>query len=562
MDRPDASFRFVGNDGPQLWFQTDLDAPRGRVVAIDLRRPDRADWVELIPERDEAIDSWVGAAAIGGRLVVGYSEDARIAVRVFDTDGRFQYRLQLPRLGSIWSGFVGRQDDSEAFYSLSGVADPGTIYRLDVESGRSTRFLRPELEYDPGDIVTRQVFFTSADGTRVPMYLAYRRGLDFGARPPVYMYGYGFGAWTAQPWFQAHIAVWLQMGGVWALPNIRGGGAYGEDWHQAGSRTRKQQAIDDYIAAGEWLVRNGYTTPQRLVANASSAGGAIAGAAVAQRPDLYGAAVLDFPVLDMLRYAEFTGARRWIPEYGTPDDPADFQALLASTRPITAWSRAPATRPPSLRRASGTRSLRRSTPTSSSPRCSTPNRATGPSCSASPGAPATPTAPTWSAPSTAGPTGSPFWPGHWPTTAGRRAWRAGRLPTVSDSPVRSHDLVGRRASWPAALPRSSSDRPRVSIRAATGKRSTYATARRPVNGARAGRRSTGAAGLLGSGGNADQQSGGAQHAGQVPDPLSRTPGDPLDDACSPIPHSVHLSLEYVVCRPRPGRRTEGAFWGR
>lgn len=329
VDRPDASFRFVGNDGPQLWFQTDLDAPRGRVVAIDLRRPDRADWVELIPQRDEAIDSWVGAAAIGGRIVVGYVEDAHIAVRVYDTDGRFGYRLKLPRLGSIWSGFVGRQDDPEAFYSLSGVADPGTIYRLDLESGRSTRFLRPELEYDPGDIVTEQVFFTSADGARVPMYLAYRRGLDFEARPPVYMYGYGFGAWTAQPWFQAHIAVWLQMGGVWALPNIRGGGAYGEDWHQAGSRRRKQQAIDDYIAAGEWLVRNGYTRRQRLVANASSAGGAIAGAAIAQRPDLYGAAVLDFPVLDMLRYAEFTGARRWIPEYGAPDDPADFQALHA-----------------------------------------------------------------------------------------------------------------------------------------------------------------------------------------------------------------------------------------
>ncbi len=328
VDQVDAIFNLIGNDGSELWFHTDLDAPRGRVIAIDVRRPDRSDWVELIPEREEAIDSWGGASAVGGRLAVGYLEDAHIAIRIFDTTGDFLYRLELPQLGSVWSGVVGTQHDHEGLYNLSGVANPGSIYRLDLRTGESRLVLRPELGYDPDRIVTEQVFYRSRDGTRVPMYLAYQRGLDRDGTAPVYMYGYGFGGWAAQPWFQAHATVWIQMGGIWALPNIRGGGAYGEEWHRAGSRRKKQNAIDDYIAAGEWLIEHGYTSPARLVANASSAGGAIAGAAITQRPDLYGAAVLHFPVLDMLRYAEFTGARRWIPEYGTPEDPADFEALL------------------------------------------------------------------------------------------------------------------------------------------------------------------------------------------------------------------------------------------
>lgn len=325
----DAAYRFVGNRGDTFWIWTDLDAPRGRVVAVDLGSPERARWRELIPEAEETISSWIGATAIGDRIVIGYLEDARTVVRVFDESGGALYELDLPREGSIWSGFVGTQLEPVAFYSLSGLVDPGTIYRLDVRTGESRVFQRPALDYDPEDFVTEQVFVTSRDGTRFPMFLVHARGAGPGTPRPTIMYGYGFGAWTAAPWFQPLMAVWLLRGGVWALPNTRGGGEYGEEWHLAGSRLEKQNAIDDYIAAAEWLIASGWTSPDQLVANGSSAGGAVVGAALVQRPELLGAVVLDYPVLDMLRYDRFTGARRWRSEYGTIEDPAEFRALLA-----------------------------------------------------------------------------------------------------------------------------------------------------------------------------------------------------------------------------------------
>ncbi len=325
----DAAQRFVGNRGDTFWIWTDLDAPRGRVVAVDLQAPERARWVELIPETEATISSWIGATAIGDGIVIGYLEDARTVVRVFDQSGRLSYRLDLPREGSIWSGFVGSQLEPVAFYSLSGLVDPGTIHRLDVRTGRSRVFQRPSLGYDPDEFVTRQVFLRSRDGTRLPMFLVHHRKVEPGPPRPTIMYGYGFGAWTAAPWFQPHMAVWLRRGGVWAIPNTRGGGEYGAEWHRAGSRLRKQNAIDDYLAAAEWLIANRWTSPELLVANGSSAGGAVVGAALVQRPDLFGAAVLDYPVLDMLRYDRFTVAGQWRSEYGTASDPAELPALLA-----------------------------------------------------------------------------------------------------------------------------------------------------------------------------------------------------------------------------------------
>jgi prolyl oligopeptidase len=324
----DATHRFVGHRGTTFWIWTDHDAPRGRVVAVDLRAPDRARWAELIPEADATISSWIGATAIGDRIVVGYLEDARTVVRVFDRRGRLSYRLDLPREGSLWSGFVGSQEEPVAFYSLSGLVDPGTIYRLDIRTGESRVFQRPALGYDPDEFVTEQVFLQSRDGTRLPMFLVHARGAAPMPRPAI-MYGYGFGAWPAAPWFQPHVAVWLRRGGIWAVPNTRGGGEYGAEWHRAGSGLRKQNAIDDYLAAARWLIAEGWTTADLLVANGSSAGGAVVGAALVQQPDLFGAVVLDYPVLDMLRYDRFTVADRWRSEYGTARDPAEFRALLA-----------------------------------------------------------------------------------------------------------------------------------------------------------------------------------------------------------------------------------------
>ncbi len=329
-----ARHRFVGSRGSRVWFRTDRGAPNGRIVTVDLDDAS-ADaelaWSKVIPETDHAINTWLGARMVGRHLIVGYLVDARTEWRVHDLDGEALYTLELPRLGSIWSGFAPAPDPeaSETFYSLSGLADPGSIYRLDLETGRSELFRRPDLGYDPAEFLTRQVFYESADGTRVPMYLVHGRDLAEDDPAPVVVYGYGFGGWSAAPWFQPHLAAWLRMGGVWALPNLRGGGEYGESWHRAGSGRNKQTAIDDYLAAAEWLVAEGITSPDLLVLNASSAGGAVGGAALVQRPELFGAAILDYPVLDMLRYDEFTGGRRWRGEFGTPEDPEDFEALLA-----------------------------------------------------------------------------------------------------------------------------------------------------------------------------------------------------------------------------------------
>jgi prolyl oligopeptidase len=216
---------------------------------------------------------------------------------------------------------------------VSGVASPGTIYRLDVTTGESTRWSRPELSLPVDSFVTTQVFVRSKDGTRFPMFVVKRKDTPLDGTAPAWIYGYGFGDWSASPWFQPHVAEFINRGGVWALPNIRGGAEYGESWNRAGSREKKQNTVDDYIAASEYLVSMRYTSARRIVANASSAGGIVAAAAVLQRPELYGAAILDFPVLDMLRYHLYTVADTWKSEYGTADNPSDFAALRSLSAP-------------------------------------------------------------------------------------------------------------------------------------------------------------------------------------------------------------------------------------
>ena len=273
------------------------------------------------------MDTWSPPAYVGGRFVVGYLVDARLAFKVFDTSGRFMYDLELPYTGSVWTGFVGRADDSEAFYSLSGFADPGTVYRLDVHTGRSTLLTRAEMQHNPDDYVTAQVFYTSRDGTRIPMFLAHRRDAESNAPRPVLMYGYGHGAWAAAPWYRAFLAAWMDLGGIFALPNTRGGGEYGEEWHQAGVRRNKQTAIDDYLAAAQWLIDEGFTTSELLVAEGQSAGGPLAGAAIVQRPELFGAALFPFPLVDVFRYDQYGGSRWLQRDYGSVSDANDFAAM-------------------------------------------------------------------------------------------------------------------------------------------------------------------------------------------------------------------------------------------
>lgn len=320
----DASVAFEGSHNGRFWIRTSHRAPQLRVVAVDPERTDPSHWEEVIPADDEV--AMQAVSEIGDRLVVQYTRDARMLARVFDFDGKLQHEID--HTSPSMRGFAANPDSPVTYYSAPQLYDPGTIYRLNVETGERSVHFRPTLQHNPGDFVTEQVFYESTDGTRVPMFLLYKKGLQRDGSHPIFMYAYGVWAWSAYPW-QRYMLPWMEMGGIYAVPNIRGGGEYGEAWHQAGIRHNKQNGIDDYIAAAEWLIDNRYTSPARMIGTGGSASGMLPAAAVLQRPDLFGATVINFPTLDQIRFTEFGSARSWIPEFGSPEDPEDFAALYA-----------------------------------------------------------------------------------------------------------------------------------------------------------------------------------------------------------------------------------------
>ncbi|MBK9137911.1 MAG: S9 family peptidase [Verrucomicrobia bacterium] len=321
----DASYNFVDNDGPVFWFVTDLAAPRSRLIAIDTRNPARAQWREVIPEAAETLTS---ASVVGGRLIASYLKDARSQVKVFGLDGHFVREVDLPGIGSA-GGFGGKREDPETFYSFSSFSTPATIYRYDVATGASSVFRAPEVAFTPADYETRQVFYRSKDATRVPMFITHKKGLKLDGRNPTLLYGYGGFNISLTPSFSVANLVWMEMGGVYAVPNLRGGGEYGEPWHQAGTKLQKQNVFDDFIAAAEWLIANRYTSPRRLAIAGGSNGGLLVGACMTQRPELFGAALPAVGVLDMLRFHKFTIGWAWTSDYGSSDDPEEFKALYA-----------------------------------------------------------------------------------------------------------------------------------------------------------------------------------------------------------------------------------------
>jgi len=327
---PEAESRvaFVGSSGSRVFLLTDRDAPRFRVVTVDMEDPDLR-WQELIPEREGTVDTWVAVRVTGEAIIVGYREDGIYVPRVFGLDGSPRYKVELPETGSVWTGFVGHQGSSETFYVVSGFADPGTVFRLDVESGRSSVFRRPQTPWNPQEIETRVVFYSGPGGERIPMYLAHHRDLTLTGKEPVMMYGYGFGAWASGPWFRAHMWEFFEMGGVFALPALRGGGEFGEEWHRAGVGVHRQNGVDDFIAAAEWLIEEGLASPETLIAETQSAGASLVGAALMQRPDLFGAGVFGFPLLDLMRYEQYTSGARWRGELGSVENPEERKALLA-----------------------------------------------------------------------------------------------------------------------------------------------------------------------------------------------------------------------------------------
>ena len=321
----EASFSFIDSEKNLFWFQTDLDAPRGRVIAIDVTQLDRQQWQEIIPQSAETLES---VGLLNDQLVASYLKDARSQVKIFGLNGDFVREVALPGIGSA-GGFDGKREDTETFYSFTSFTTPPTIYRYNLVTDESTLFRQPQVDFNPDAYETRQVFYSSKDGTQVPMFITHKKGLKLDGSNPTYLYAYGGFGISITPSFSVGNLVWMELGGVFALPNLRGGGEYGEEWHQAGTKLKKQNVFDDFIAAGEWLIANGYTTSEKLAIAGGSNGGLLVGACMTQRPDLFGAALPAVGVLDMLRFHKFTIGWAWTAEYGSPEDPEEFKALYA-----------------------------------------------------------------------------------------------------------------------------------------------------------------------------------------------------------------------------------------
>jgi prolyl oligopeptidase len=318
----EASFTGTMGDG-KLFMQTDWEAPNGRILMVDLEHPERGLWKEVIPESDATIRRFTAA---GGRLLVSYVRDVIPTVSVFEADGRPVVEITPPAVGSM-SSLYGRWQDGEAFYSFSAYHIPNTIYRYDLASLTQTVWAREEAPIESDKYEVKQVWYESADGTRVPMFLTYHNGLKLDGSNPVMLTGYGGFRGVSLPHFSSFAALWLELGGVYALANLRGGGEFGEEWHRSGMLDQKQNTFDDFIAAAEWLISSGYTGPDRLAIRGGSNGGLLVGAALVQRPDLFRAVICTYPLLDMVRYDKFLVAKWWVPEYGSADDPEQFSYL-------------------------------------------------------------------------------------------------------------------------------------------------------------------------------------------------------------------------------------------
>jgi prolyl oligopeptidase len=315
----------VGNDGPVLYVRTDLEAPRGRLVAIDLRAPARDRWRTILPEGKDVLES---VRVIGNRFVTIYLQDAQSRLRVFSKAGEPLGEIALPTLGSVGQ-LSGRPESPEMFYTFTSFLYPTTVFRHDLDSGKSEVFRAPKLGFDPARYETKQVFYTSKDGTRVPMFITHRRDIALDGSNPTYLYGYGGFSISMTPAFSVTNLAWIEMGGVYAMPNLRGGAEYGEEWHLAGTKERKQNVFDDFIAAAEYLVREGYTSPAKLAIGGGSNGGLLVGAVMTQRPDLFAVAHPAVGVMDMLRFHKFTIGWAWVSDYGSSDDPEGFRYLHA-----------------------------------------------------------------------------------------------------------------------------------------------------------------------------------------------------------------------------------------
>lgn len=326
IPKPTAQYSVIGNIGPVLYVQTDDNAPRYRIVAIDLDHPEPQQWRTVVPEGRDTLDQ---ASLVGGQIVAQYLQDAHSAVRRYSPQGQLLGQVKLPGLGTA-SGFAGRIENQDTYYSYSSYTTPASVYRLNLKSGKSAPWHAPKLEgFNPAQYESRQVFFPSKDGTQVPMIITARKGVKLDGGNPTILYGYGGFNISVQPAFSPAVATWIGMGGVYAVANMRGGGEYGRAWHEGGMKTHKQNVFDDFIGAAEYLIAQHWTSPKRLAVYGRSNGGLLIGAVTEQRPDLFAAVVPQVGVMDMLRFRDFTVGKGWESDYGSVENEDEFKALLA-----------------------------------------------------------------------------------------------------------------------------------------------------------------------------------------------------------------------------------------
>ena len=324
IDKLEASYNFIGNDGSTFYFQTDKAAPRGRIVKVDALVND-AKWVEVVPEAAETLES---VDFVNNQFVLSYLKDAYTNVKICDTDGKFIRDIKLPGIGTA-SGFGGKRSDTEVFYTFTSYTTPPTIYRYDMKTGKSEVFRKSDVKFKPNNFVVKQVKYKSKDGTLVPMFIVHKKGLILDGTNPTLLYGYGGFNVSLTPGFSVSRLPWLEMGGVYAVANLRGGGEYGEEWHKAGTILKKQNVFDDFIAGAEYLIEQKYTQPSKLAIQGGSNGGLLVGAVLNQRPELFGAALPAVGVMDMLRFNQFSAGRYWTSDYGSSANEDEFKALYA-----------------------------------------------------------------------------------------------------------------------------------------------------------------------------------------------------------------------------------------
>ncbi|MCF3575279.1 prolyl oligopeptidase family serine peptidase [Planktothrix agardhii] len=318
----EASYSFIDYQGDIFWFTTDLDASRSRVIAIDINTKIPT---EIIPEAPETLE---GVNILNNQFIADYLKDAHTQMKIFNLDGSFVREIELPGIGSV-GGFGGKRYDTETFYSYTSFTAPNTIYRYNLITGESTIYRQAQVDFNPDDYETQQIFYPSKDGTLIPMFITAKKGVELNGNNPTILYGYGGFNISLTPSFSISRLVWLEMGGVYAIANLRGGGEYGENWHQAGTKLKKQNVFDDFICAAEWLIENRYTSAEKLAIMGGSNGGLLVGACMIQRPDLFAAVLPAVGVLDMLRFHKFTIGWAWCSDYGSPENPEEFQALYA-----------------------------------------------------------------------------------------------------------------------------------------------------------------------------------------------------------------------------------------